>query len=222
MSRSTLSDIHTAVAAYYDAALAAHGPTARGVDWRDDRSHRLRHAQFLRLIEDDPDASVIDLGCGYGDFLTALRARNHRGHYLGCDVAPGMIAAARALHGEGEDRAWQLGAEPDSVADYAVASGILNVRRGVEPATWQDYVDGVIKTLATHSRRGFGFNMLTTWSDPEKRRPDLHYADPVAMLALCLQRYGRHVALLQDYGLWEFTVLVRHSSQTANPKPVAP
>ena len=42
------ASILAAVADYYDAALARHGPTARGVDWKDDASHRLRHAQFLR------------------------------------------------------------------------------------------------------------------------------------------------------------------------------
>ena len=72
-------DIHQAVSAYYDAALATHGTTARGVDWKDDASHRLRHRQFLRLVQDDPDGSVLDLGCGYGDFLTVLRAAGHRG-----------------------------------------------------------------------------------------------------------------------------------------------
>ena len=29
------------------------------------------------------------------------------------------------------------------------------------------------------------------------------------MLSYCLARYGRSVALLQDYGLYEFTVVVR-------------
>jgi SAM-dependent methyltransferase len=222
MSDTDLSVIHAAVAEYYDAALATHGPTPRGVDWRDARSHFLRHAQFLRLTRDDPEASVIDLGCGYGDFLTTLRNDGHRGHYLGLDVAPGMIAAARSLHGETDGCTWQLGAEPNAVADYAVASGIMNVRRGASAAVWQAYLDGIIDTLARCSRRGFGFNMLTLWSDPEKRRADLHYADPVAMFAYCLQRWGRHVAVLQDYGLWEFTVLVRHASQTASPNPVAP
>ena len=203
-------DIHQAVAAYYDAALATHGTTARGVDWKDDASHRLRHRQFLRLVQDDPDGSVLDLGCGYGDFLTVLRAAGHRGAYLGCDLAPGMIAAAQALHGEGPDRAWHLGAEPPEARDYAIASGILNVRRGADPAAWAAYVDGVIETLARCGRRGFGFNMLSLSSDPEKRRADLHYESPVAMLDRCLARFGRHVAVLQDYGLWEFTLLVRH------------
>lgn len=222
MSHVDVAAIHAAVAAYYDATLAAHGPTSRGVDWQDAHSHSLRHAQFLRLTRGDPDASVIDLGCGYGDFLTTLRRDGHRGHYLGVDVAPAMITTARALHGDGEDRTWQLSAEPESSADYAIASGIMNVRRGAPPAVWQTYIDGVLDTLARRSRRGFGFNMLTLWSDPEKRRPDLHYADPVAVFAYCLQRWGRQAAVLQDYGLWEFTVLVRHPSQTANPNPVAP
>ena len=201
--------IHQAVAAYYDAALARHGATARGVDWKDQASHRLRHRQFLRLIEDAPEASVLDLGCGYGDFLGVLRAAGHRGRYLGVDLAPGMIAKARDLHGEGPDHAWHLGAEPPERCDYAMASGILNVRRGADVAAWEAYVEGIIATLARCGRRGFGFNMLSLSSDPDKRRPDLHYASPSGMLEMCLNRFGRHAALLQDYGLWEFTLLVR-------------
>ncbi len=209
MSGEDHAAIHAAVAAYYETALATHGPTAHGVDWKDDHSHRLRHMQFLRLMAADPDASVLDLGCGYGDFLPVLRAAGHRGTYVGVDLAPGMIAAARALHGEGPDRAWHVGAEPPGPCDYAVASGILNVRRGAEAATWDAYVDGIIAILARSGRRGFGFNILSLSSDPKKRRPDLHYASPSGMLERCLNRFGRHVALLQDYGLWEFTVLVR-------------
>ena len=209
MSDRDYTDIHAAVAAYYDAALATHGPTSRGVDWKDSDSHRLRHIQFLRLVANDPDASVLDLGCGYGDFLDVLRATGHRGPYVGVDLAPGMIAAARELHGDGPGCSWQLGAEPAEPCDYAIANGILNVRRGADAATWEAYVDTIIATLARNGRRGFGFNMLSLSSDPEKRRPDLHYASPTDMLALCLNRFGRHVALLQDYGLWEFTVLVR-------------
>ena len=67
--------------------------------------------------------------------------------------------------------------------------------------------------LAAGSRVGFGFNMLSLNSDPERRRADLYYVDPVATLAAIIARYGRHVALLQDYGLWEFTVLVRHTAE---------
>lgn len=211
-----------AVTAHYERALATHGPTAKGVDWKDEDGQRLRHRQFLRLVEHDPEASILDMGCGYGDFLPFLRAHGHRGRYIGLDIAPAMVEAARRLHGEGADRVFLLGAESAEAADYAIASGILNVIRGADPTAWQAYVDGVIEGLARASRRGFAFNMLSLNSDPERRRADLHYADPAAMLAAMIARHGRHAAVLQDYGLWEFTMIVRHPSQTASPNPVAP
>jgi len=40
-------------------------------------------------------------------------------------------------------------------------------------------------------------------------RPDLHYADPCVLFDRCKRRHSPRVALLHDYGLWEFTILVR-------------
>jgi hypothetical protein len=57
--------------------------------------------------------------------------------------------------------------------------------------------------------RGFAFNCLTAYSDQDKMRPDLHYADPCELFDICKRKYSRNVALLHDYGLYEFTILVR-------------
>ena len=194
---------------YYSSRLAEHGPTARGVDWNGPESHELRHRQFLRLV-DDPTASVLDLGCGFGDFVRFLRESGHRGKFVGYDIAPTMIEEARRLHGQGLDRTWHVGAAPDEQADFAIASGVFNVRGNLSDEVWMSYVHETVDVLARTARRGFGFNVLTLSSDPDRRRPELYYADPTAMLRWCLSRYGRCVALLQDYGLYEFTIIVRH------------
>jgi SAM-dependent methyltransferase len=212
------ADILAKVAAYYAAKLAQHGATSRGVDWNGETSQTLRHRQFLRLLGAEHEASVLDLGCGYGDFLNFLRAQGFVGAYVGYDIAPEMIAAARRLHGEGDDRRWQLGAMPQEAADYAVASGILNVKGEVAIEQWQGYARDTIDLLARAARRGFAFNVLTMASDPALRRPDLYYADPVETLRYCLARFGRSVALLQDYGLWEFTLVVRHHAGEPTPR----
>jgi len=86
----------------------------------------------------------------------------------------------------------------------------LNVKGDVSTDDWADYVHHVVDVLARAGRRGFAFNMLTMASDPALRRPDLYYADPAEMLAYCITHFGRSVALLQDYELWEFTMIVRH------------
>ncbi|MGT2434950.1 class I SAM-dependent methyltransferase [Bradyrhizobium betae] len=202
------------VAAYYTARLELHGTTARGVDWNGVESHQIRHRQFLRLIENDRDGSIIDLGCGFGDFLRFLRSTGHRGHFMGYDVAPSMIDAARKLHGEDHDRSWHVGASPEAAADFAIASGVFNVRGDVGDDIWLGYIRETVDVLARAGRKGFGFNVLSLSSDPDRRRPNLYYADPTLMLGYCLSRYGRSVALLQDYGLYEFTVLVRHPETT--------
>jgi SAM-dependent methyltransferase len=215
MNDAAKSDILSQVAAYYGSKLEAHGCTPQGVDWNGVASHEIRHSQFMRLLDGNPDASVIDLGCGFGEFLRFLRAAGHRGSFIGYDIAPGMIEKAKELHGEDEDRQWRIGAEPTEVADFAIASGIFNVKGDVPNELWTRYTYRTIDILARAGRRGFGFNVLSMTSDRDRRRPGLYYADPAEMLAHCLSRYGRSVALMQDYGLYEFTVLVRAADNNA-------
>jgi SAM-dependent methyltransferase len=212
MSDAAESAILLEVASYYTAKLEAHGSTSKGVDWNGIESHERRHRQFLHLLNGAPNTSVIDLGCGFGDFLRFLRAEGFEGRFTGYDIAPIMIEKARQIHGESEDRRWRVGAAPAETADFAIASGIFNVKGDVPNEIWSRYVFQTIDILSQAGRRGFAFNMLSTSSDPDRRRPNLYYADPVDMLAHCLARYGRSVALMQDYGLYEFTVMVRHQN----------
>jgi SAM-dependent methyltransferase len=199
------------VAAYYSSKLALHGATPQGVDWNGQASHDLRHRQFLRLLDGAREASVLDLGCGYGDFLRFLRADGFRGSFIGYDVSPEMIGEATRLHAKDANCSWRVGAEPAGTVDFATASGLFNVRGDVPVEQWARYVHHTIDLLARAGQRGFAFNVLSLSSDPERRRPDLYYAAATEMLSHCLQRYGRSVALLQDYGLYEFTVIVRRS-----------
>ena len=116
---------------------------------------------------------------------------------------------ARARIADGE-----FGAEPTETADFAVASGIFNVKGEVPTETWAHYAREIIDILARTGRCGFAFNVLSLSSDADRRSGTLYYADAAEMLSYCLHRYGRSVALLQDYGLYEFTVIVRHTAAT--------
>ena len=74
---------------------------------------------------------------------------------------------------------------------------------------WHDYVLTTLDTLASLSQAGFAFNVLTGYADPARQRPDLFYADPLALFEQCRRRFSARVALLHDYPLFEFTMLVR-------------
>lgn len=197
------------VASYYTEKLSQHGETPRGVDWNSADGQRLRFAQLLKLVDGVEQFSLLDLGCGYGALIDELSTRQARFEYLGLDVSEEMVEAARRRYGAHPHVRFEVGARVAEPLDYAVASGIFNVRMHRTAAEWADYVVETLDVLHAASRRGFAFNCLTSYSDPERQRPDLHYADPCELFHRCKQHYGRNVALLHDYGLYEFTIIVR-------------
>jgi SAM-dependent methyltransferase len=203
-----LSDVRD----YYTRKLEEHGPTPRGVDWNSAEGQALRFDQLLTLCRDDPEATIGDYGCGYGALLAHARARGHRGPYRGYDIAPAMAAAGRDRHGADADARFGTEESVLAGADYVLASGIFNVKLGTGRADWEAYVEHTIERMAGLGARGFAFNALTAYADPPRMRPDLYYADPCRLFDLCKRRYSRRVALLHDYDLWEFTILVRRAS----------
>lgn len=205
----TRSPLLANVARYYESKLAAHGATPAGVDWSSERSQVLRFDQFTPLLEGDRDASIGDYGCGYGALLDYLRSRGHTGAYLGFDAAPAMVAAAAARHANDFHARFVRARAELEPSDVTVASGIFNVRLDAPDDRWREHVQETIRDMASVSRRGFAFNVLTSYSDIDRRRRDLYYADPRNLFDYCMRLWPRRVALRHDYELYEFTILVR-------------
>jgi SAM-dependent methyltransferase len=201
--------IRAGVAGYYGAKLAEHGATARGVDWRDEASQTLRFQQLLRVVDHAGPFSINDYGCGYGALVAHLDERGEAFSYTGFDVSAPMLEQARRAYAGRVDCVF-VGQETElRPAEYTVASGILNVKLGFSAETWERYVLGTLGRLAALSTRGFAFNALTSYSDPGLMRDDLYYADPRVVFDHCKRTFSRNVALLHDYGLYEFTTIVR-------------
>lgn len=203
-------DLLNEIAGYYSAKLIQHGETALGVDWNSEDSQILRFLQLSKIIDKSESFSVNDLGCGYGAFFDFLFDKYHNEFtYLGIDVSEDMIIAADQRHVKTAQAHFILSSKPDRISDYGVASGIFNVRMGRTNDEWQSYLEGTLDDLDKTSKLGFAFNCLSNYSDRDKMREYLYYADPCFLFDLCKRKYSRHVSLLNDYGLYEFTILVR-------------
>ncbi len=212
------SRIHNDVASYYSQRLREHGATARGVDWKDQEGQFLRFAELSRIVLETyrpgQAFSITDFGCGYGAFLEYMQQRfpaECEFEFLGLDLADNMVTAARErFSGEGRAR-FLRGHEPDIITDFAVASGIFNVCLDTDHEEWLSYILETLNIMARHSRRGFAFNCLTSYSDEDRKADHLYYADPCFLFDYCKRKFSRNVALLHDYDLYEFTLLVRSS-----------
>lgn len=204
-----MTDPLRAVADYYAEKLRAHGPGAAGVDWKSAESQTLRFRELSRLLPAEAPFSVLDVGCGTGALVDFLAAEGRRFSYWGCDVSDAMLEAARRLHAARPDARFVARAEDAPPCDFAVASGIFNVKLDADDDAWSRHMEDTVRLMARRALRGFAFNALSVYSDPGKRRPDLHYADPLKWFDFCKREISASVALLHDYPLWEFTLLVR-------------
>ena len=79
----------------------------------------------------------------------------------------------------------------------------------IEPKDWEKYMLGVLDKINLASRKGFSFNALTLYSDKEHMKENLYYSDPCFYFDYCKKNYSKHVALLHDYPLYEFSILVK-------------
>jgi SAM-dependent methyltransferase len=198
--------ILTNVEHYSSGKFLRHGPTPSGVDWNSPESQELRFEELMRIAQPDEHFSVVDYGCGYGALLGYLRLQPRPVVYTGFDLSEPMVEHARTTYPDDHFVTRDAELKP---ADYAVASGIFNVRLTTPVDQWRRYVLQIVGRLDELGERGFSFNMLTSYSDADKMRADLFYGDPLYFFDQCKQRYSRNVALLHDYGLWEWTLLVR-------------
>jgi SAM-dependent methyltransferase len=200
--------IESAVARYYSHALATHGPNHRGVDWASRDSQELRFATLLDGVDWSGAPSLLDFGCGCGALAAYLDGLGVRCDYIGYDLAPAMVQAAREIAGERADRRFTSDLAALTPTDLVVASGIFNVKLDIPREDWQRYVDETIATLGSLARRRLAFNLLPPASSPQRERADLHYADRGAVVELCVTSLGADdVVVREGYGLWEFTVV---------------
>jgi SAM-dependent methyltransferase len=206
---SNQNNILTEVATYYSDKLNTYGQTPQGVDWNGEESQFLRFTQLCKIINTSSDFSINDLGCGYGALYDFLCQKFKGFSYSGIDVSQDMIDAAQHSHQLSENSRFVVASQPDEIADFGIASGIFNVRLGRSNSEWAEYLEATLDVLDRTSRFGFAFNCLTSYSDEGKMRDYLYYANPGDVFDLCKKRYSKNIALLHDYDLYEFTILIR-------------
>jgi SAM-dependent methyltransferase len=197
------------VKAYFQERLDAHGTTARGADWNSEASQEARFDQLLKLCDPSATFSILDYGCGTGALAEYLVKKGFQADYFGFDIVEKAIEAARQHHAGKPGRVFTSGEASLPVCDYVVASGIFNFRADTSFEAWTEYVVGVLRRFDQLGRRGFASNFLTKYSDADRMRVDLYYADPCYLFDYCKRNFSKNVALLHDYTLYDFTILVR-------------
>lgn len=194
-----------AVLSWYGAQLSRHGFTPKGLGWNRPESQRLRFEALLEL-GDFRGRTVLDAGCGFGDFLAFL---NNAGaaprRYVGLDMCPEMVSRCKERFSGGSASffcADVLCFEPEQSFDLVVASGLFGLRSECS----RERIAPTLRRLYSWADIGLAANFLSRLS-PRHAKTGC-YVDPrrVWNIATALTPAVR---LRHDYLPNDFTIYLR-------------
>jgi SAM-dependent methyltransferase len=203
-------DISKSISDYYTDKISKHGPTPAGVDWNDHDGQFLRFEQLINVIRPcELEIDIAEFGCGYGALLSFVSSQFNHVTFEGFDLSSEMIKHANDIFSSFTNATFHVNSSPLRTHDYCLASGIFNVKFGFDTNNWTKHVISTIDIMNMFSKKGFSFNSLSIYSDVDKQRPELYYADPLLLFHHCKVNYSKYVTLIHDYPLYEFTIIVR-------------
>ena len=185
------------------------GPSPEGLNWNSVEAQEIRFKQLCKLIDFSIPFSIIDYGCGFGSLIDFLKQKGQNFIYTGYDIVEEMISKGRELHSSDVNCSFTSSEGEIPKSDYVVESGVFNVKQSNSEEVWTEYIINSLNKMHKLAEKGFACNFLTKYSDAEYMKPHLSYADPLFIFDYCKKNFSRNVALLHDYDLYDFTIIVR-------------
>ncbi|MEJ2183916.1 MAG: class I SAM-dependent methyltransferase [Nitrospirota bacterium] len=202
---------------FYSIRLKLFGDSPEALRWTTE-GQRKRYALLTEVAHSLDGASVLDYGCGKGDFHAFLKQKGVNVRYTGTDINPELLALAARKHPDGRFRVLDAEEEdPGEDFDYIFICGVFNNR--VEGAT--ESMMNVMRRLFPRARKALAVTALSS-EDPRKQR-DLNYVSPAELTRFALAELTPFVTLRHDRIPWDFTMfLYKRATDEAAPAPEAP
>jgi len=190
----------------YSERLNKHGVSPEALGW-DKKRANLRF-EILSSQWDLDNASILDFGCGFGQFWDFLMQKGIGGfNYLGIDINPRFIEIAKGLYPDASFRLFNMLKDPlECKYDYIFASGVFNDKLDDNLM----FIKSVFQKFDEYSEKGFAANFLS--DKVQYRHSHTFHSDPSSVLKLCY-KYSNNIIIRNDYMPFEFTVFVNKDSK---------
>jgi len=160
---------------------------------------------ILREVGIASGDSVLDLGCGFGDFLLYCRNKGLKVEYLGVDINPLLIAEARKRFPEGrfEVKDIQLDALPK--VDYVISTSSFNVK--LEKEDNYKFAEDILRKSYALARKGVVIDFMSDYVEFRGDDKEIFYYSPEKVFSIA-KKISKRVALRHDYPLFDFCVYI--------------
>lgn len=187
----------------YDERLAKFGLSPETLGWGGgkERQHkRFRAAMEFSLFDKRKIESVLDVGCGFGDFGVWLAEFRPDVRYTGIDINPALVDTGREHHGL-DLTVGDVSSISDHSYDLVVANGIFNFRMKNE--NHETYIRNMLSRFMSIARIGIAVDFMSTYV--EFRHPGAFHCPETLVVDSIKVRSKRYV-IRNDYLDYEFIV----------------
>ncbi len=189
----------------YQRRIAEHGPTFASLNSGNEEKQAIRqwvHASALRGAR----PSILEIGCGLGDFYRYLTAQKQECSYCGYDIVPEYITECRHIYPESRFEVRNIFAEDiEGSFDTIVMSQVLNNR--YQKSDNMQVMQRALELAFQHTRVSVSVDMLSTYVD--FRNPELFYYSPEDIFKMA-KAIAPRVLIRHDYRAFEFCVQLFH------------
>jgi len=138
-------------------------------------------------------STVLDYGCGTGDFYRFLKRRGIQVKYTGVDINENFIALARKKYPECTFKVMNADDDVfDGFFDYIFICGVFNLN---VPGVDED-MKHALTTLFRHCNKGLVLSALS--SHTPVKDPELHFTSPEEIFKFAIETLSPAVALRHD------------------------
>ncbi|MGZ4991976.1 MAG: class I SAM-dependent methyltransferase [Methylobacter sp.] len=188
----------------YNAVAVKHGISSKSVLWEDPQTQYLRFYEITKHLDlNGGKKTLLDLGCGNGEFYKFLNFLGFRGCYTGYDINEMLLCQARErFQNISVQNVDIMSEEIDQYFDYVILSGLFNLNVGQT----SDWVQSFLKKMYALSREVMVFNMISTHVTYRDER--MFYMNPAEVLSFCISNLSKRTTLVHHNLPYNYTVAV--------------
>ncbi len=179
---------------FYNFHLKKFGDRPEALRWTP--QGQLKRYHMLADIASPQDlnsSTVLDYGCGTGDFYRFLKRRGIHVKYTGVDINQNFINLAKKKYPECTFKVMNADDDQfDGYFDYIFICGVFNLN---VPGVDEDMINA-LTTLFRHCNKGLVLSALS--SHTPVKDPELHFTSPEDMLKFAIENLSPAVALRHD------------------------
>jgi len=189
---------------FYNFHLKKFGDRPEALRWTPQGQLKRYHMLAdIAPARDLNNSTVLDYGCGTGDFYKFLKRRGINVIYTGVDINENFISLAKNKYSECTFKVMNADDDQfDGFYDYIFICGVFNLEvPGVD-----DDMKNALVTLFRHCNKGLALNALS--SHAPIRDPELHVTSPEEMVKFSIENLSPFIALRHDRIQNDFTLYV--------------